>query len=90
MIGSKLQTVLRFALVLFTLIALDAGAAGQGALKKVSYDNLSEVVNDYDKYRDGTRLMVTGVPMSTEVKFDKTDKMYLFEPNEDAHVANSF
>ena len=90
MIESKMQTVLKFAMVLFALIALDATAAGQGAVKKVAYDQLSDVVNDFDKYRDGTRLIVTGVPMSAELKFDKAQKMYLFEPNEDAHVANSF
>jgi hypothetical protein len=46
--------------------------------RTVDYAKLSSFVNDFDKRRDGERIIATNVPLTGESKYDKVNKLYSF------------
>jgi hypothetical protein len=58
--------------------------------RQVPFDKLSDFVNDYNKRRDGERLIIRDVPMVKQITHDKTNGMYYFKPDENGDVGNTF
>jgi hypothetical protein len=57
---------------------LVSGAISSQAQKTIEFAKLSDYVNDFDKRRDGERVVVKNVPLTGERKYDKVNKLYSF------------
>ena len=82
-------------LIVLALIGLGSIAvevAGQTSPRTIEFAKLGDYVNDYDKRRDGERLIVDDVPLSGDLtlKYDRPNKIYFFSPDESGGVGNSF
>jgi hypothetical protein len=70
--------------------AQQRAAVAQRTPAKVTFDRLSDFVNDFDHRHPGDRFIVSGVPMPKKITFERAYKMYLFQPDPDGGVATSF
>jgi hypothetical protein len=79
------------AIVLMQLLTIALYAQSRTTVpRQVPFDNLSDFVNDYNKRRDGERLTIRDVPMVNKITYEKAYAMYIFKPDEDGDVGNTF
>lgn len=58
--------------------------------KAITFDKLSDYVDDFHHRRAGERYIVSGVPMPSSIKYVPLYKMYSFQADPDGGVTTSF
>ncbi|MEQ1764576.1 MAG: hypothetical protein ABL984_15710 [Pyrinomonadaceae bacterium] len=78
-------------LLLISLAAvLCSTAVAQKPIREWPFEGLSDFVNDYNKRRNGERLVVRDAPVPAKVIYEKAYAMYSFKPDEDGDVGKTF
>lgn len=85
----KTKTIV-IALTSLLLGVLSTQAQRQTTPQTIEFSKLSAYINDWDKRRNGERLIVTNVPLTGDVKYDKVNKMYFFTAENSNGVQQTF
>lgn len=82
----KKLLIVAFAMFCFSA----ANGSAQRPPREWPFDRLGDFVNDYNKRRNGERLVVRDVPLPAKLTYEKAYAMYSFKPNDDGDVGSTF
>jgi hypothetical protein len=88
----RLKNVMLTAVVVFPVVFLAGGRGvpGQTTVRTIEFAKLSEYVSDSDKRRNGEKLIVTNVPPIGKLTYERSNKLYFFQPDDNTDVGSTF
>ncbi|MGH9947865.1 MAG: hypothetical protein ACRD6X_11770 [Pyrinomonadaceae bacterium] len=77
-------------IAIFSLCLSSVGHFAQKPLRQWPYEDLSAFMGEYNKRRNGERLIVRAVPAVDKIRYEKSNSMYSFAPNDTMDVTTTF